>query len=357
MMHNKFKMLIITGGILATWFGMVGFNLNRMQIDISPTPSFPVDPNVMSPTPTLHPMSPNELINLINRARTSHRLPALSIDPILMQTAQTTADIMAGNLMMGHIGDVKGRVMAAGYGIGDIPWATENFVVLPLGSESRILTAWADDIHQIPMVDPNYKHVGAGVAEVDGSAYYVLHAAYTSNKIYKPGVPGTPGVQVKNVFSEYMYPVQTVTPQADGSVVHIVKSGQTLWSIAIAYNTHIVDILNANNLPQSLEMVYNGQRLIIPIPAVQQKTPEPTPTYTQMVVNTEIPVKKQITPSSTTSNATVPQNKPTLIGNMKTETDGAQSKQMIQYGIGSAIVLGLFLIIIGAITSKKKNQG
>jgi LysM repeat protein len=154
-----------------------------------------------------------------------------------------------------------------------------------------------------------------------------------------------------------MYPVQTVTPQADGSVVHIVKSGQTLWSIAIAYNTHIVDILNANNLPQSLEMVYNGQRLIIPIPAVQQKTPEPTPTYTQMVVNTEIPVKKQITPSSTTSNATVPQNKPTLIGNMKTETDGAQSKQMIQYGIGSAIVLGLFLIIIGAITSKKKNQG
>ena len=287
----------------------------------------------------------------------SHRLPALNIDPILMQTAQTTADIMAGNLMHGHIGDVKGRVMAAGYGIGDIPWATENFVVLPLGVENRILTAWADDTHQIPMVDPNYKHVGAGVAEVDGSVYYVLHAAYTSNKIYKPGLVGTTGTLVKSIYSDYIYAVQTVTPQADGSVIHIVKPGQTLWSIAIAYNTHIVDILNANNLPQSLEMVYNNQRLIIPITVAPQKTAGPSPTYTQMVVNTETTVKKQMTPSTIVTIVTKTPNVTTSPANINSETDDSRLKQMIQYGILAAIVLGLLLIIIGAITSKNKNQG
>jgi hypothetical protein len=32
-----------------------------------------------------------------------------------------------------------------------------------------------------PMGNPNYKHVGAEVAEGDGLVYYVLHAAYPSD--------------------------------------------------------------------------------------------------------------------------------------------------------------------------------
>ncbi len=353
-MHIAAKKILTTGILLAAWIGMMGVNSPTFAGQETATASFPPDPNVMSPTPTRAPMSADRLIKLVNQARISHGLPALIIDPILMQTAQTTADIMAGNRMGGHIGDVRSRVMAAGYGAGDLPWATENFVVLPLGGETQILAAWADDTHQIPMVNPNYRHVGAGVAVVDDSVYYVLHAAYTSNKIYEPGTASPNGVLVKNLVSEYMYPVETVTPRTDGKVIHVVKSGQTLWGIAIAYNTHIDDILRANNLPQSLEMVYNGQELIIPISLQVQNTPMPA-TLTQMVVFTETPTRpaasvKTEGPRQTSS----PENGE--INQAQAPHDDS-AKEIIQYGIGSAIVFGVLLIVIGSVTGRKKNRG
>ncbi|MHC1784940.1 MAG: LysM peptidoglycan-binding domain-containing protein [Anaerolineaceae bacterium] len=355
MLQTAERKIIITGIILVLWVGIMGANPSTDSVQVSRTATLPHDPNVMSPTPTKAPMSADNLIKLVNRARVSHGLPALTIDPILMLTAQTTADIMAGNLMTGHIGDVKSRVMAAGYGVGDIPWATENFVVLPLGAESRILVAWADETHQIPMVNPNYRHVGAGVAVVDDTAYYVLHAAYTSNKIYEPGTASPQGVTVKNLMSEYMYPVLTVTPRPDGKVVHVVKSGQTMWGIAIAYNTHIIDIQQANNLPQTLEMVYNGQELVIPIPAALQNTPQPTLTLTQMVVFTETPIR-QSQQEIIDQQMITPSEEESAVG-VSTKEDLDQTRNIIQYSIAGAIAFGLLLIIIGAISGKKKDQG
>jgi uncharacterized protein YkwD/LysM repeat protein len=349
------KKILLSMIILFLWLGILGANPVMDPIQESPTATFPLDPNVMSPTPTKAPMSADNLIKLVNRMRVSHHLPALTIDPILMQTAQTTADIMAGNLMTGHIGDVRSRVMAAGYGVGDIPWATENFVVLPLGAESRILVAWADETHQIPMVNPNYRHVGAGVAVVDDRVYYVLHAAYTSNKIYEPGTASPQGVTVKNLMSEYMYPVLTVTPRPDGKVIHVVKSGQTMWGIAIAYNTHIKDIQQANNLPQTLEMVYLGQELIIPVPAALQNTPQTTPTLTQMVVFTETPTMQPVQKTTDQPAIRIPEKSST--GEIQSADDTNATNTIIKYSIGGALAFGLLLIIIGAASNKKKDQG
>jgi len=53
-------------------------------------------------------------------------------------------------------------------------------------------------------------------------------------------------------------------------VIHEVKMGQSLWSIAIAYNTHIVDILRFNQLSPEQQVVWIGQKLNIPV------TPQPT---------------------------------------------------------------------------------
>jgi len=216
-------------------------------------------------TPPPAALSPGQVIDLVNQSRISHGLPALIVDPILMGTAQSTADSMAANQMHSHIGGVKERVAAAGYGSGDTPWATENFVILMPGEgQDQILQAWADEAHMAPMVNPNYKHVGAGVAEGDGLIYYILHAAYTSDGKYKlyqtPGL-GTPTAVT---LSQYIYAVQTVTPQADGSLVHIIKPGQSLWSIAIAYGTHINELQRLNGFASDNTTVYSGQKLLIP---------------------------------------------------------------------------------------------
>ena len=70
-----------------------------------------------------------ELIVAMNTLRVSFGLQALVEDPIINAVAQATAEIMAANQMSWHIGDVSGRLQAAGFGGGAKVWATENFAV------------------------------------------------------------------------------------------------------------------------------------------------------------------------------------------------------------------------------------
>lgn len=251
-------------------------------------------------TETPAPLSPYQVIEVINQARVAYGLQALMIDPILMSVAQATAEIMAANQMQGHIGDVRGRVMAAGYGGGDAAWATENFVVLPPGANAMdILQAWADDEHMIPVVNPNYQHIGAGVAIApDGMVYYVLQAAYTSHGWYRPNPtrrPGTPSPTVDTV-SQIIYPVRTVTPQPDGRLIHVVQQGQTLWSIAVAYGVHIADLQRLNYYPDDYFTVYVGQRLVIPTRAMVSMRVTETPAVQPGVTATVLQVTPDLAP-------------------------------------------------------------
>ena len=70
--------------------------------EIHPAPSYQV--------------SAYELILAMNTLRVSYGLPALIEDPIVNAVAQSTAATMAANNMSWHIGDVRGRIAAAGYG-------------------------------------------------------------------------------------------------------------------------------------------------------------------------------------------------------------------------------------------------
>lgn len=226
-------------------------------------------------TPTGTPVTDQGIIDAFNAIRNRQNMRSLIVDPILEGLAQQTADIMAINSMSGHIGDVRGRAIAAGYGAGDIPWLTENFAIGPMSLEELML-AWSDADHMRGANNAWYAHVGIGIAEYSGDVYYVMIAGYTSNRIYKPGATALPGVSVTPPISQVMYPVVRVTPGADGKVIHTVQHGQTLWAIAIAYGTHIVDIQKANNLSIDDQTIYEGQELIIPIEAAL-----PTPTCTE----------------------------------------------------------------------------
>lgn len=72
--------------------------------------------------------------------------------------------------------------------------------------------------------------------------------------------PGTP-----------LPPAATATPRPDGAIVHTVRSGETLWSIAIQYSTGssqtpqemLEQIKRLNNNP---ELIYAAQELVIAVP-------------------------------------------------------------------------------------------
>src|SRR5688500_14714920 len=92
----------------------------------------------------IHPAPSNqvsayELILAMNTLRVSYGLPALIEDPIVNAVAQSTAATMAANNMSWHIGDVRGRIAAAGYGSGSTVWATETFAVSSGGDRKSVV--------------------------------------------------------------------------------------------------------------------------------------------------------------------------------------------------------------------------
>src|SRR5574339_735720 len=221
----------------------------------------------IQPAPS-HQASAYDLILAMNTLRVSYGLPPLIEDPIVNAVAQSTAATMAANNMSWHIGDVRGRLAAAGYGGGGTVWATENFAVSSSGMGiDEIMAVWADPDHMRPAVTPAYCHVGAGVATANGKTYYVLQAAYVSGRecgsiTSSPG--GASGLgTVPNPVSQLIIPVKIATPDADGRTFHEVKAGQSFWAIAIAYQITIRDLELWNNLSRNTPL-QAGQRLFIP---------------------------------------------------------------------------------------------
>ncbi len=214
-------------------------------------------------------VSAYDLIAAMNSLRVSYGHGALVEDGIIDAVAQATAQIMAANEMSWHIGDVRGRVAAAGYGGGGTVWATENFAVGYNLTLSDILGYWSDAAHMLPATTAAYCNVGAGVAKAaNGMTYYVLQAAYVSGKScgsYTSGGGSTSGGTSGGstiIVPQIIYPVEVATPDADGRTYHLVRDGQSLWAIAIAYHVTIKDLETWNNLTS--DSIRIGQKLFIP---------------------------------------------------------------------------------------------
>ena len=216
-------------------------------------------------------VSAYELILAMNTLRVAYGLPALVEDPIINAVAQSTAQIMATNNMSWHIGDVRGRLAAAGYGGGATVWATENFAVGWGGMGiDEIMAVWADPDHMRPAVEAAYCHVGAGIATVNNKTYYILQAAYISGQACGSSSPSVPAGTIQpgtlsgsGLVSQLIVPVKIATPDSDGKVYHVVQAGQSFWSIAIAYQITIQDIETWNNISRNTPL-QSGQRLYIP---------------------------------------------------------------------------------------------
>ena len=291
-----------------------------------------------------------DLIAAINAVRAAQGNPPLEVNNILMATAQATAETMAAGKFCSHIGNVSGRVAAAGYGGGAKVWATENISCGPKSVKDAVYTDWTDPDHMLPMTYAAYKHIGAGVVDDNGYAYYVVHAAYTSggsnssspvqNSINQAGATAT---------IQPIIPVVTVTPQKDGSLIHVVQPGQTLWAIAIAYGVKIADLVKWNNLSAN-SAIYVGQKLIV--------AGTPAPTLTPTITNTRRPITRTPTitktprPPSETPAPTLtptPTTRPVLSPISALE---AVNRRWLGIGLVAACAAGLLFVLINSFKKK-----
>lgn len=262
MRHPKFIRWIFLLALLA---GLAG---GALRVDA---------PAAVQAAPLASDVTAYDLIIAMNALRMANGLPALIEDPIINAVAQSTAEIMAANNMSWHIGDVSGRLQAAGYGGGAKVWGTENFAVGNMTLD-EIMVVWSDPSHMIPAVNPAYCHVGAGVAPAGGGRYYyVLQAAYTAGKSCGEYISPVGTQPAGSSVGNYgiIVPVQVATPDADGKIYHTVKTGQSLWAIAIAYKVTIKDLEVWNNISRNNKLQI-GQVLFIPsADTVGYATPTP----------------------------------------------------------------------------------
>lgn len=229
-----------------------------------------------------------ELIDAVNRYRGQHGLPAYATSSILMGTAQNQAEYMASTGTVTHTGpggiSFPDRLKAAGY---NFVFKSENIISgSPDATGWDLVTSpsWADSLHQHTMLSPDLCEIGAGVSVSGGRAYYVIDCSCPSGS--SGGNTPVPGATSggSGGGAPTLATVIPNTPKPDGSVSHLVKPGETLWSIAITYKTTIAELKSINRLAS--DDIYPGDTLTIFQP---KATPTPAPTATATPYPTATP--------------------------------------------------------------------
>jgi len=254
-----------------------------------------------------------EVIEAVNALRIANGLLPLNTHPVLMQIAQWEANAIAGGAP-GHTrpnGLTLGQwLLSLGYPLsGDLSldgYRSENWIAAATAQQA--IEAWLGDApHTNTMLSSDRSDIGAAIA-VSDQTYIVIETALQTNSgqmqydayeiltaIAQNGSVGG----IDSSVPQYIIPVKRSTARPDGNVVHKVQYGQSLWSIAVTYNTTINQIRAWNNLGETTE-IYDGQVLLVQMGATQPPpptmTPQPSPTTFFM---TATPTESVIPPTAT----------------------------------------------------------
>jgi hypothetical protein len=301
---------------------------------------------------------PYALIDAVNGLRAANGLPSLEINGILMSIAQGHSDYQAAIGQVTHTGAggtrPRDRAAGAGYGGGGTFFISENIAGGTNLSIDEVISWWlGDDLHIQTMLGSSYREIGAGVAEANGFVYYTIDTASASGGgNYSPPSVSTPIASTPGGPTPLpIYLVQTAAPNPDGSIVHLVKPGQTLIGIAIAYGMTVNEIKELNYLTE--DVIYEGDKLIIQ----RASTPGPTAIATGTKTPTRVasPTRNPTRTPSPSPSPAVTRSAPSATPTLK-EASLAGSDQLGSILVVAIIVLavgGVVLMIVGSFIKPK----
>lgn len=220
----------------------------------------------------------DEIFRLVNQVRAEYGLPPYTYNQTLAAAAQGHANYLAANGYYTHYGSdgssPQDRAARAGYG----GWAGENYVAGTKLTPAQGVTWWRNSApHFANMVSPRHTEAGVGFAFGHDQNYYVLVVGEPS-----AGAPrARPPEQLVDVAA-FVAPIEISPEREDGSIVHTVQSGHTLWAIAARYGVSIADILLFNGLNED-SFLNPGDELVIQLAEGQAPPPTPTPPATYIV--------------------------------------------------------------------------
>lgn len=224
------------------------------------------------------PPAPEDMVKAVNNLRSLKNIPEFRINKLLMSSAQGHAEYLASIGKFSSTGagktDETDRALAAGYGdsTGTVCGEAVAIAQSATNVDYIVTNVWNDAKHRdLVLLNSDFKDIGVGIGvDGEGIIYYVVDTCTKNDEaaVQTPGTRRTGTLEVE---------VIPVTPKENGAVVHVVATGETLWSIANAYNMTTDQILLLNNLKTPDTMIYVGQKLLLRA----ANTPTLSPTVTQ----------------------------------------------------------------------------
>ena len=301
-----------------------------------------------------------DVIAAVNQLRAANGLAPYQVSAAMMAAAQAHSEYMASTGTISHTGAGGtrpiDRVTAAGYGGGAKVFMSENIAAGTNWTAQDAVQTWqGDSLHLDTMLSPNYTDAGAGVAVSGNTTYFTLDVGGGGGGSGgDSGVAqGPPDITIYPQFT----PVDTATPQPDGSIIHTVQDGQAFWNIAAIYGITTDELLKMNNLTENT-VIFPGDKLVV-------KLPNDTPTPTKEATVTPFPATATSIPSST----------PTPLSELEisaTQTAQAEltaaltpaptffekiissGRQALLVLIGGLVIGGLALVIVGSVMNLRK---
>ncbi|MEN8242192.1 MAG: CAP domain-containing protein [Chloroflexota bacterium] len=235
------------------------------------------------------PFTAAQVIAEINAYRQANGVGAMQYNGTLASLAQNHSAYMASTGLITHdegASSPTDRAYAAGYGGGKKIILSEIIYGGTGATVSDAITWWKNsEIHNRVMLDGRYAEIGAGVSSSGGMTYFTAEIAFiTGSSAPSPSDNSSDSQEIpadEDTPPVFAYsPVIVAAQGADGSVIHIVQSGQTLWTIAAVYQVELQTILDLNNL-SSGSWVYPGDEILVKPPGSSpQATPEIAATKT-----------------------------------------------------------------------------
>lgn len=295
------------------------------------------------------------LIDAVNVLRTANGLPPYRISAELMASAQGHSDYQASISTITHTGAggtrPRDRAIAAGYGGGATIFVSENIAGGTSLTVQSVVSMWQGDApHLNTMLSPNYTDIGAGVATDGKVTYYTIDAGYIAGQggggTQDDGSQSSPAPDASQAAANpaavaVIKPVLVASPKPDGSIVHVVESGQALILISKAYDVSLADILALNSLTQD-SIIFPGEEILI-------KTADVTPSAAMTETSTSVPSTVSSAPvNSATKIPTRQVPAVTLPGATRVITP---TVFVVEQGQGEAFQSSTILVIIGVLVA------
>ena len=222
----------------------------------------------------------SEIFQLVNQVRADHGLTPFTYNAQLAAAAQNQAGYMAEFTYYGHTGYggtiPQDRANNAGY----VGYVVENVVGGWELSSQQAVTWWINSpVHYNTLITTRYAEAGTGYVQSGKRHFYVLVVGRRSSS--PPANPAASTTSTDDAPA-YVAPIIISQPREDGSVVHQVQPGQSLWAIAARYNVKMDELLLFNNLTEDA-FIQPGDELLVKLGAGQSPPPTPTPPLNHLV--------------------------------------------------------------------------